>query len=105
MYAEPDFTLPIIGGCIGGLVLLILIAAGLYKVRHCTYTDLVWNNLMVTLHMSYNYYLRIVSYNLSLTFLVLCSQAGFFKSKYQQMIKENAGEDNPGVDVNEPELT
>lgn len=46
-------------------------------------------------------------YNLSLTFLILCSQAGFFKSKYKQMIQDNEGTDNPGVEVNEPtpELT
>uniref|UniRef100_A0A3Q3GM91 Integrin alpha-M-like n=1 Tax=Labrus bergylta TaxID=56723 RepID=A0A3Q3GM91_9LABR len=49
VYAEPDFTKEIVGGSLGGLALLALLTAGLYK-------------------------------------------AGFFKSKYNQMITADAGE-------------
>lgn len=34
VYAEPDFTKEIVGGSLGGLALLALLTAGLYKVRH-----------------------------------------------------------------------
>lgn len=34
VYAEPDFTKEIVGGSLGGLALLVLLTAGLYKVRH-----------------------------------------------------------------------
>ncbi|XP_073345568.1 integrin alpha-M [Pagrus major] len=55
VYPEPDFTKEIVGGSLGGLALLALLTAGLYK-------------------------------------------AGFFKSKYKQMIDENtaAGGDGGG---------
>lgn len=33
VYSKPDFTKEIIGGSLGGLVLLVLITAGLYKVK------------------------------------------------------------------------
>ncbi|XP_019218193.1 integrin alpha-M isoform X3 [Oreochromis niloticus] len=55
VYPKPDFTKAIIGGCLGGLAILALLTAGLYK-------------------------------------------AGFFKSKYKQMMKESA-EDGPGNDA------
>ncbi|KAI3365698.1 hypothetical protein L3Q82_010762, partial [Scortum barcoo] len=56
VYSEPDFTKEIIGGSLGGLVLLALLTAGLYK-------------------------------------------AGFFKSKYKNMINDDAGEaGEPGAD-------
>ncbi|KAL3967678.1 trace amine associated receptor [Sarotherodon galilaeus] len=55
VYPNPDFTKAIIGGCLGGLAILALLTAGLYK-------------------------------------------AGFFKSKYKQMMKESA-EDAPGNDA------
>ncbi|CAI5659028.1 integrin alpha-M-like isoform X2 [Oreochromis niloticus] len=55
VYPKPDFTKAIIGGCLGGLAILALLTAGLYK-------------------------------------------AGFFKSKYKQMMKESA-EDAPGNDA------
>lgn len=58
VYPEPDFTKEIVGGTLGGLALLALITAGLYK-------------------------------------------AGFFKSKYSQMMQEDAAAD-PGVDAGEP---
>uniref|UniRef100_A0A3Q4MQ39 VWFA domain-containing protein n=1 Tax=Neolamprologus brichardi TaxID=32507 RepID=A0A3Q4MQ39_NEOBR len=57
VYPEPDFTKEIVGGCLGGLAILALLTAGLYK-------------------------------------------AGFFKSKYKQMINENAADDpSPGTDA------
>ncbi|KAE8284272.1 Integrin alpha-X CD11 antigen-like family member C [Larimichthys crocea] len=59
VYSEPDFTKEIVGGSLGGLALLALLTAGLYK-------------------------------------------AGFFKSKYNDMI--NADEADPGDD-GEPEQT
>ncbi|XP_041672429.1 integrin alpha-M-like [Cheilinus undulatus] len=60
VYPEPDFTKEIVGGSVGGLVLLALITAGLYK-------------------------------------------AGFFKSKYQQMMSDEAGEGgSPGGDEGAP---
>ncbi|KAM8730448.1 integrin alpha-M-like [Acanthopagrus schlegelii] len=59
VYPEPDFTKEIVGGTLGGLALLALITAGLYK-------------------------------------------AGFFKSKYKQMIQDDAAAD-PGVDGDVPE--
>uniref|UniRef100_A0A8C6LRR0 VWFA domain-containing protein n=1 Tax=Nothobranchius furzeri TaxID=105023 RepID=A0A8C6LRR0_NOTFU len=34
VFPEPDFTKEIIGGSLGGLLLLLLLTAGLYKVRH-----------------------------------------------------------------------
>ncbi|KAL3967675.1 trace amine associated receptor [Sarotherodon galilaeus] len=55
VYPKPDFTKAIVGGCLGGLAILALLTAGLYK-------------------------------------------AGFFKSKYKQMMKESA-EDGPGNDA------
>uniref|UniRef100_A0A3Q3NCF3 Integrin alpha-M-like n=1 Tax=Labrus bergylta TaxID=56723 RepID=A0A3Q3NCF3_9LABR len=38
VYAEPDFTKEIVGGSLGGLALLALLTAGLYKVRNCRQT-------------------------------------------------------------------
>ncbi|XP_006805783.1 integrin alpha-X-like [Neolamprologus brichardi] len=55
VYPKPDFTKAIIGGCLGGLAILALLTAGLYK-------------------------------------------AGFFKSKYKQMMKDST-EDGPGNDA------
>ena len=40
VYPEPDFTKEIIGGALGGLALLALLTAGLYKVRH--YFSVSW---------------------------------------------------------------
>ncbi|XP_056286181.1 integrin alpha-X-like isoform X2 [Pseudoliparis swirei] len=57
VYAEPDFTIEIVGGILGGLALLALLTAGLYK-------------------------------------------AGFFKSKYKEMINDDAAD--PGVDDGAP---
>lgn len=37
VYPVPDFTKEIVGGSLGGLALLALLTAGLYKVRHCAY--------------------------------------------------------------------
>uniref|UniRef100_A0A667X2I5 Integrin, alpha M (complement component 3 receptor 3 subunit) n=1 Tax=Myripristis murdjan TaxID=586833 RepID=A0A667X2I5_9TELE len=37
VYPETDLTKEIVGGSIGGLILLALITAGLYKVIHCRY--------------------------------------------------------------------
>lgn len=34
VYPVPDFTKEIVGGSLGGLALLALLTAGLYKVRH-----------------------------------------------------------------------
>ncbi|KAM6963465.1 integrin alpha-M-like [Tautogolabrus adspersus] len=60
VYPEPEFTKEIVGGSLGGLALLALLTAGLYK-------------------------------------------AGFFKSKYKQMISEDAGEGgSPGGDGEAP---
>ncbi|XP_044033536.1 integrin alpha-M-like [Siniperca chuatsi] len=60
VYPKPDFTKEIVGGSLGGLALLALLTAGLYK-------------------------------------------AGFFKSKYKEMINDNAGEaGGPGVDGGAP---
>uniref|UniRef100_A0A7N8WV44 Integrin alpha-X-like n=1 Tax=Mastacembelus armatus TaxID=205130 RepID=A0A7N8WV44_9TELE len=59
VYPEPDFTKEIIGGSLGGLALLALITAGLYK-------------------------------------------AGFFKSKYQNMINNAGGEAGPAADGDAP---
>ncbi|XP_030610794.1 integrin alpha-M-like [Archocentrus centrarchus] len=57
VYPKPDFTRAIVGGSLGGLALLTLLTAGLYK-------------------------------------------AGFFKSKYKQMMNENAeGSPDPGTDA------
>ncbi|XP_030610789.1 integrin alpha-M-like isoform X2 [Archocentrus centrarchus] len=57
VYPKPDFTRAIVGGSLGGLALLALLTAGLYK-------------------------------------------AGFFKSKYNQMMNENAeGSPDPGTDA------
>ncbi|XP_063749943.1 integrin alpha-X-like isoform X2 [Eleginops maclovinus] len=58
LYAEPDFTKEIVGGSLGGLALLALITAGLYK-------------------------------------------AGFFKSKYKEMMNEGA--EDPGAGEGAPE--
>ncbi|KAF0025376.1 hypothetical protein F2P81_022257 [Scophthalmus maximus] len=55
VYPEPDFTKEIVGGSLGGLALLALLTAGLYK-------------------------------------------AGFFKSKYNEMINEAGGGADPGAD-------
>uniref|UniRef100_UPI0009B3CC66 integrin alpha-X-like n=1 Tax=Monopterus albus TaxID=43700 RepID=UPI0009B3CC66 len=41
VYPVPDFTKEIVGGSLGGLVLLALLTAGLYKVRHSTYSTLL----------------------------------------------------------------
>uniref|UniRef100_A0A8C2WJA0 Integrin, alpha M (complement component 3 receptor 3 subunit) n=1 Tax=Cyclopterus lumpus TaxID=8103 RepID=A0A8C2WJA0_CYCLU len=57
VYLEPDFTKEIVGGILGGLALLALLTAGLYK-------------------------------------------AGFFKSKYKEMIKDDAAD--LGVDDGAP---
>ena len=38
VYPLPDFTREIIGGLLGGLALLLLITAVLYKVSHCKNT-------------------------------------------------------------------
>uniref|UniRef100_A0A3Q1IYB7 VWFA domain-containing protein n=1 Tax=Anabas testudineus TaxID=64144 RepID=A0A3Q1IYB7_ANATE len=60
VYPEPDFTKEIVGGSLGGLALLVLLTAGLYK-------------------------------------------AGFFKSKYKEMINQEAGEGaDPGADGGAP---
>ncbi|XP_042253312.1 integrin alpha-M-like [Thunnus maccoyii] len=58
VYPEPDFTKEIVGGSLGGLALLALLTAGLYK-------------------------------------------AGFFKSKYKEMINEEQTAD-PGVEGGKP---
>lgn len=42
MYPEPDFTKEIVGGSLGGLALLALLTAGLYKVRYCRCTVSVY---------------------------------------------------------------
>ena len=42
MYPEPDFTKEIVGGSLGGLALLALLTAGLYKVRYFTCTVSVY---------------------------------------------------------------
>ncbi|XP_076615332.1 integrin alpha-M-like isoform X2 [Chaetodon auriga] len=60
VYPEPDFTKEIVGGSLGGLALLALVTAGLYK-------------------------------------------AGFFKSKYKEMIADTSGEaGDPEVDGGGP---
>nr|XP_046233679.1 integrin alpha-M-like isoform X2 [Scatophagus argus] len=59
VYTEPDFTKEIVGGSLGGLALLALITAGLYK-------------------------------------------AGFFKSKYNEMINNAEGAEDPGLTGDEP---
>lgn len=48
MYPEPDFTKEIVGGSLGGLALLALLTAGLYKVRHCAYTTSVYYTALCT---------------------------------------------------------
>ncbi|XP_070708468.1 integrin alpha-X [Pempheris klunzingeri] len=60
VYSEPDFTKEIVGGSLGGLALLVLLTAGLYK-------------------------------------------AGFFKSKYNEMINNDAGEAGGDEAVPTPE--
>ncbi|KAM9425193.1 integrin alpha-M-like [Pholidichthys leucotaenia] len=59
VYPEPDFTIAIVGGSLGGLVLLALLTAGLYK-------------------------------------------AGFFKSKYQNMIEGGEEAAGPAADGDTP---
>lgn len=66
----------------GGLALLILITAVLYKVKHCRKTlSSIW---------------ELVSPLTVFDIFILNSQVGFFKSKYKEMLDDTAGEgENP----------
>lgn len=91
MYPLPDFTREIIGGSLGGLALLLLITAVLYKVKQCRITQCTIQELLPTSNVFKN--------------LALNSQVGFFKSKYKDMIGDTGEEaENPEAGDQAPPL-
>lgn len=67
MYPEPDFTKEIVGGSLGGLALLALLTAGLYKVRHCAYTTSVYHSVFCTKLTYFHYVIFLHVYDTTIT--------------------------------------
>lgn len=58
VYPKPDFIKPIVIGSLGGLAFLVVLTAGLYKVKHSSYCFLV----DFTTSKSYYSYCTVISF-------------------------------------------
>lgn len=91
VYPTPDFIKPIVIGSLGGLAFLVVLTAGLYKVKHSSYCFLV----DFTTSKSYYSYCTVIS------FFFPC-KAGFFNSHYKWTLNQEEDGPGPGTDEGAP---